>query len=70
MHSEAVVIEKKWHRASAPVIAHLPLTSPCRQTAQLGQQRNLCDPNRQLLTPEHANEPGSSAPAHVEVEIH
>lgn len=64
MCSEVALIETQ-RRASAPVTAHLPLTSPCRPTAQLGQQRNLCDPNRQLLTPEHANEPGSSALACV-----
>lgn len=62
--SEVALIETQ-RRASAPVTAHLPLTSPCRPTAQLGQQRNLCDPNRQLLTPENANEPGSSALACV-----
>lgn len=66
MHSEAVVItppkkqNQKQYLASGPVIAYLPLTSPCRQIAQLGQRRNLGDPNRQLLTPEHANEPGGS----------
>lgn len=64
MCSEVALIETQ-RRASAPVTAHLPLTSPCRPTAQLGQQRNLCDPNRQLLTPENANEPGSSALACV-----
>lgn len=53
-----VVLTKKQHRASrAPVTAHLPLTSLWRQTTQLGQLRSLCDPHRQLLTPEHANRP-------------
>lgn len=65
-----VAATEKQRRASAPVTAHLPLTSPRRQTAEPGQRRNLCDPNRQLLTPEHANEHGSSALACVQVEIH
>lgn len=64
VRSEATVLiqknPKKQYLASGPVIAYLPLTSLCRQTAQLGQWRNLGDPNRQLLTPEHANEPGGS----------
>lgn len=62
VHPEVAVIQKQ-HKASAPVTTHLPLTSPCaRQSTQLGQHRNLCDPNRQRLAPKHANEPDSLHP--------
>lgn len=68
VHPEVAVIERQ-HAASAPVTTRLPLTSACRQTLQLGQQTNLCDPNRQVFTPEHANEPCSCTLACARVEI-
>ncbi|MED6261153.1 hypothetical protein ATANTOWER_001504 [Ataeniobius toweri] len=48
-----------WNRS--PLLVTSLTSAATRQTTQLGQQRNLRDPDRQLLTTKHANKPSASA---------